>query len=102
PQPYAWAAAPYGRARVPLVAPKALVRVVHAGRAVTAKIVAPASVSLPVVRGERLGRIDVFQGKKLLGSRPLVAGRSVAKPGFGGRLRWYSTRTVHHLIGFFS
>jgi len=102
PQPYAWVAAPYGRAAVPLVASKPLVRVVRAGRAVTAKIIAPAAVSLPVARGQKLGRIEVFQGRKLLGSRPLVAGRSVAKPGFGGRLRWYSTRTVHHLFGFFS
>jgi D-alanyl-D-alanine carboxypeptidase (penicillin-binding protein 5/6) len=101
-QPYAWAAAPYGRARVALVAGKPLVRVVRVGRAVTAKIVAPTAVSLPVVRGQRLGRIDVFEGRKLLGSRPLLAARSVAKPGLGGRLRWYSTRTVHHLIGFFS
>jgi hypothetical protein len=75
---------------------------VRAGRAVTAKITAPAAVSLPVVRGQRLGRIDVFEGRRLLGSRPLLAARSVAKPGLGGRLRWYSTRTVHHLIGFFS
>jgi D-alanyl-D-alanine carboxypeptidase (penicillin-binding protein 5/6) len=98
-QPYAWAAAPYGR---PLVARKPLVRVVRVGRAVTAKIVAPTAVSLPVVRGQRLGRIEVFDGARLLGSRPLLAARSVARPGFGGRLRWYSTRTVHHLIGFFS
>jgi D-alanyl-D-alanine carboxypeptidase (penicillin-binding protein 5/6) len=101
-QPYAWAAAPYGRARIALVARTPLVRVVRAGRAVTAKIVVPAAVSLPVVRGQRLGRIEVFEGRRLLGSRPLLAARSVAKPGFGGRLRWYSTRTVHHLIGFFS
>src|SRR5579862_7098333 len=101
-QPYAWSSAPYGRARVALVARKPLVRVVRVGRPVTARIVAPAAVSLPVVRGERLGRIDVFEGHTLLGSRPLLAARSVAKPGLGGRLRWYSTRTVHHLIGFFS
>ena len=101
-QPYAWASAPYGRPRIALVARKPLVRVVRVGRAVTAKIVAPTAVVLPVVQGQRLGRIDVFAGGKLLGSRPLLAARSVAKPGFGGRLRWYSTRTVHHLISFFS
>jgi D-alanyl-D-alanine carboxypeptidase (penicillin-binding protein 5/6) len=101
-QPYAWAAAPYGRARVALVARRPLVRVVRVGRAVTARIVAPTAVSLPVVRGQRLGRIEIFEGRKLLGTRPLLASRSVAKPGFGGRLRWYSARTVHHLIGLFS
>jgi hypothetical protein len=34
--------------------------------------------------------------------RSLLAGRSVPRPGVGGRLRWYSTRTVHNLLGLFS
>lgn len=101
-QPYAWAAAPYGRARVALVAQKPLVRVVRVGRRVTAKIVAPTAVSLPVSQGERLGRIEVFERGKLLGTRPLLAARTVSKPGLAGRLGWYTTRTVHHLLGFFS
>jgi D-alanyl-D-alanine carboxypeptidase (penicillin-binding protein 5/6) len=96
-QPYAWAAAPYGRDRVALVARTPLVRVVRVGRPVVERIVAPSAVSLPVVRGERLGRIEVWTGGKLLGMRPLLAGRTVERPGLGGRLRWYSTRTVHNL-----
>lgn len=100
PQPYAWASAPYGRKRIALVAPRPLVRVVRVGRPVIEKIVAPTALSLPVVRGRRVGRIDVFANGKLLGTRPLVAGRSVAQPGVGGRLRWYATRTMHHLVGF--
>jgi D-alanyl-D-alanine carboxypeptidase (penicillin-binding protein 5/6) len=101
PQPYAWAAAPFGLRRVALVARKPLVRVVRVGRPIVEKIIAPTAVALPVERGERLGRIDVFEGGKLLGSRPLLAGRSVPRPGLGGRLRWYSTRTVHNLLGLF-
>lgn len=100
-QPYAWAAAPFGLRRVALVARKPLVRAVHVGRPIVEKIVAPTAVSLPVEQGERLGRIDVFEGGKLLGSRPLLAGRSVSRPGLGGRLRWYSTRAVHNLLGLF-
>jgi D-alanyl-D-alanine carboxypeptidase (penicillin-binding protein 5/6) len=100
PQAYAWAAAPYGRARVALVAAKPLVRVVRVGRPVTEKIVAPTAVALPVARGQQLGRIEVWSQGMLLGTRPLVAGRSVGRPGLGGRLRWYSTRTMHHLGGF--
>ena len=99
-QPYAWASVPYGRAPVALLATKPLVSVVRVGRSVTAKIVAPAAVSLPVVRGERLGRIELWEEGKLVGQRPLVAGRSISRPGFGGRLSWYSSRTVHHLFGF--
>jgi len=98
-QTYAWAAAPYGLKRVALVAARPLVRVVRVGRPVTETIVAPTAVSLPVARGQRLGRIDVFTGGKLLGTRPLVAARTIARPGVGGRLRWYSARTMHHLAG---
>jgi D-alanyl-D-alanine carboxypeptidase (penicillin-binding protein 5/6) len=101
-QPYAWAAAPYGRRRVALVARTPLVRVVRAGRPIVERIVAPAAVSLPVERGERLGRIEVWAGRTRLGTRPLLAARAISKPGLAGRLRWYGTRTVHHLLGFLS
>jgi serine-type D-Ala-D-Ala carboxypeptidase (penicillin-binding protein 5/6) len=101
-QPYAWAEAPYGLRPVALVAVRPLVRVVRVGRPLAERIVAPAVVSLPVSRGERLGRIEVWDGKTLVGTRPLLASRSVSRPGLGGRLRWYATRTVHHLMGLFS
>jgi serine-type D-Ala-D-Ala carboxypeptidase (penicillin-binding protein 5/6) len=100
-QPYAWAAAPYGRNRLALVARKPLVRVVRVGRPVVQKVVAPTSVELPVARGQRLGRIEIWTGGRLLGSRPLVASRTIERPGLGGRLRWYATRTVHNLTDFF-
>ena len=99
-QPYAWASAPFGRRAVPLVAVKPLTRAVRVGRPIIQKIVAPTVVSLPVTRGERLGRIELWTGGKLLGERPLLAGRSVSRPGLAGRLRWYSTRAVHNLLGF--
>jgi hypothetical protein len=59
-------------------------------------------VKLPVERGQRLGTIEIRVDGELLWARPLVAARSVARPGVGGRLRWYATRTVHNLIGIFS
>jgi serine-type D-Ala-D-Ala carboxypeptidase (penicillin-binding protein 5/6) len=99
---YAWAAAPYGLRALPLVARRPLVRVVRAGRPVVERIVAPTAVALPVTRDEPLGRIEVWAGKALLGTRPLVASRAVRRPGLAGRLRWYGTRTVHHLAGIFS
>jgi serine-type D-Ala-D-Ala carboxypeptidase (penicillin-binding protein 5/6) len=101
-QPYAWATLPYGRPRLPLVARQQLVRVVRVGSPVVARIVAPASLKLPVGRGQRLGRIEIWAGRKRLGTRPLVAARSVARPGLAARVRWYGTRTVHHLLGLFS
>jgi D-alanyl-D-alanine carboxypeptidase (penicillin-binding protein 5/6) len=99
---YAHAALGYGLPAVPLVATKPLVRVVHLGRPLAARVVAPSALSLPVRRGERLGRIEVWAGGTLLGARPLVAARSVSRPGIGGRIRWYATRSMHDLWGLFS
>jgi len=99
PRTYAWTAAPYGRKPIPLVAVDSLVRVVRAGRPLTERVVAPAAVALPVMLRQPLGRVEVWDGKKLLGSRPLVAARAEAKPGAAARLSWYAGRTMHHLGG---
>jgi D-alanyl-D-alanine carboxypeptidase (penicillin-binding protein 5/6) len=99
PRAYASAALAYGRPAVPLVAAKPLVKVVRVGRPLVEKIVAPTALPLPVRRGSRVGAVQVWSGSTLLGSRPLLTARSVARPGLGGRLRWYATRTVHDLWG---
>jgi D-alanyl-D-alanine carboxypeptidase (penicillin-binding protein 5/6) len=99
---YASAALGYGKSPVALVATAPLVRVVRTGRPVVERVIAPAAVTLPVRRGQLLGRVEVWSGKELLGRRGLVAARSVRRPGVTGRLRWYATRTVHHLVGLFS
>lgn len=96
---YAAASAPYGRKPVDLVVTKPLVEVVRVGRPLVERIIAPTAVSLPVERGQTLGKVQVWQGSKLLGSRPLRAARSIAKPGAMGRLGWYAGRTMHHLAG---
>jgi len=93
---------PYGRAAVQLVASRPLVRLVATGSPIVQRIVAPSSLRLPVRRGETLGHVEVWSGTRLLGTRPLRASRSVPRPGLGGRLRWYATRTVKHLWGFIS
>lgn len=101
-RPLAHVALPYGRQALPLVASRPLVRVVAAGRPVVERVVAPAAISLPVRRGAVLGRVEVWSGEQLLGSRRLLAAKSVPRPGVGGRLRWYATRTVHDFLGIFS
>ncbi len=98
---YASAAVEFGRAPVQLVAPTRLVGVVRVGRPLVERVVAPTAVTLPVEEGERLGTVQIWSGKTLLGSRPLVAARSVARPGLGGRIRWYARRTMHDFLGFF-
>jgi serine-type D-Ala-D-Ala carboxypeptidase (penicillin-binding protein 5/6) len=99
PRTYAWTTVPYGREPIPLVAVSSLMRVVRVGRPLTERIVAPTAVSLPIALQQPLGRIEVWDGKKLLGSRPLVAARAEAKPGAAARLSWYAGRTMHHLTG---
>jgi serine-type D-Ala-D-Ala carboxypeptidase (penicillin-binding protein 5/6) len=91
----------YGRT-LALVAQRPLVRAVRVDRPLTQRVVADAAVRLPVRKGQVLGEVRAFEGRKLLGVRPLVAARSVAPPGVIGRIRWYAGRTVHHFVGFFS
>ena len=98
---YATAALGYGRPALELVATRPLVHVVPADSSVVERIVAPSAVRLPVAKGQLLGTIEIRVGGQILGVRSLVAARSVARPGLGGRLRWYATRTVHDFLGFF-
>jgi serine-type D-Ala-D-Ala carboxypeptidase (penicillin-binding protein 5/6) len=97
---YASVALPYGRPAVTLVAARKLVSSVRLGRPLREQVVAPLVLSLPVRRGQVVGRVKVWSGRRLLGSSPLVASRSVARPGLAGRLGWYATRTVHHVLGW--
>jgi len=99
---YAQSALGWGLRPVSLVVSKPLVRVVRTGRPLVERVIAPSAVSLPVVQGQRLGRVEIWDGPTLVGTRPLLAARSVSRPGLGGRLRWYATRTGHHLLGLFS
>jgi serine-type D-Ala-D-Ala carboxypeptidase (penicillin-binding protein 5/6) len=99
-EPVVHVALPYGRAPIALAAAKRLVLVVRAGRPLVERVVAPSAVALPVRRGQRIGRVEVWSRARLLGSRPLYASRSVSRPGVGGRLRWYATRAVKDLWAF--
>ena len=99
---YATARTPYGRPAVPLVAERPLLRVVHVGRPLVERVVAPVEVSLPVRRGERLGEVRVYAGGKLIAGVPLVAARSVEKPAWRDQAEWYAGRTFHHLWGLVS
>ena len=99
---YATATAPYGRRPLALVAPDPAARLVRVDRPLVERVVAPSTVSLPVAKGHRLGEIRVYAGKKLVASRPLVAARSIARPGFVARSEWYAGRALHHVASWFS
>jgi hypothetical protein len=55
-----------------------------------------------VSRGQALGQVRIYQEGRLIGVVPLVAARSVARPGLAGRAKWYAGRTLHHVTGWFS
>jgi D-alanyl-D-alanine carboxypeptidase (penicillin-binding protein 5/6) len=95
---YAAVALPYGKGSLALVARSGLHAVVRVNEPLTERVVARTAVSLPVQKGQVLGRIEVWSKGKLLGGRPLVAMRSISKPGLVGRVGWYAGRTVHHVF----
>jgi len=76
--------------QLPLVAEEGADAVVLRGRPLVERIVAPAMVSLPVRRGQRLGEIVVTDRGKVIARRPLVAGRDVPEPGFREQAGWYA------------
>jgi D-alanyl-D-alanine carboxypeptidase (penicillin-binding protein 5/6) len=99
-KPYAWVETGYGRRRLELVPARPLERAVRVDRRLVERVVAPASVSLPVERGAQLGEVRVYSGDRYLGSSPLVAARTVEKPGLPSRVGWYAGRTAHHIAGW--
>ena len=94
---YAEAKVPYGRAPLGLVAAKPLLAVARVGRPLTETVTAPRVVSLPVHAGTVLGRVEIRAGGRVIGTRDLVASRTINKPGLPRRLAWYAGRTLHHL-----
>jgi D-alanyl-D-alanine carboxypeptidase (penicillin-binding protein 5/6) len=99
---YALALAGYGRAPLRLVAASPVGRAVRVDRPLVARIVAAAVVKLPVHAGEQLGVIRVYAGKRLLAVRPLVASRSIERPGLAGRVGFYARRTAKHVWSWFT
>jgi hypothetical protein len=94
---YADVQVPYGRAPLKLVAAKPLLAVARVGRPLTQTVTAPAVVSLPVRAGTVLGHVEIRTGGRVLGTRELVASRTINKPSLPRRLAWYAGRTLHHL-----
>ena len=93
---YARVVTAYDRPPVRLVARGTVMGVVRLGRPLVERVVAPRSVELPVRRGQRLGEVRVYAGRKLLGRRPLVATETLTKPDLAGRLRWYAGETLEN------
>ncbi len=99
---YATAKVPWGKRPLGLVAARQIVRVVRVGRPLVERVVTPMVVSLPVRAGERLGEVRVFDRGKLVARAPLVADRSIGRPGMLGRVGWYAKRTLDHIWSWVS
>jgi D-alanyl-D-alanine carboxypeptidase len=99
---YLSAAVGYGKNSVPVVAARGLVRRVRVDRPLVERVVAPAALQLPVARGQRVGEVRVYSGKRLVARRTLVAGRSVSRPGLGGRLGFFAGHTFRHIGSWFT
>jgi D-alanyl-D-alanine carboxypeptidase (penicillin-binding protein 5/6) len=94
---YVRAAVGYGRAPVPLVPARPITRPVRIDRPLVERVVAPSALALPVRRGSRHGEVRVYSGRRLVAHVPLLAGRSVSRPGVGTRVGFYAGRTFSHI-----
>jgi serine-type D-Ala-D-Ala carboxypeptidase (penicillin-binding protein 5/6) len=92
----------YGKHAVPIVPAAGVAGAVRVDRPLVERVVAPATLDLPVTRGERVGEVRVYSGKRLVARQPLLAGRSVARPSLGGRVGFYAGRTLRHIGGWFT
>lgn len=87
---YASAEIPFSEDMLPLVAAKAASAVLPLDRPLVETVVAPAMVSLPVHKGQKLGEIRVMDNGKLVARRALVAAEDVEAPGLAEKAEWYS------------
>lgn len=99
---YATASTGYGRQPVELVPRHMRITTVRKDVSLVERVVAPASVALPVEKGAPLGRVEVYEGNDLVAAESLVAASTVTRPGVLGRLGWYTRRTAANLWGMFS
>ncbi len=94
---YAEAKTGYGQPAVRLVAPRSLASSIRIGVPLVERIVAPAALALPVAAGQAVGRVEVYEGDRLVASSSLVAAEAVADAGLLAKSRWYAARTARNL-----
>lgn len=96
---YATAETGYGQPDVDLVVHRSIVSTLRAGKPLVERVVAPTALALPVAKGQRVGRVEVFDGDRLVASSNLVAAEAVPGAGFFAKARWYASETVSNLWG---
>jgi D-alanyl-D-alanine carboxypeptidase (penicillin-binding protein 5/6) len=99
---YATVRLPFGRKPVELVAARPFRTVARIGAPLVETVTAPTAASLPVRAGQQLGEVTIRDGSRVLARRPLVASRSVGRPGTAARIGWYAGRAARHMVGWLS
>ena len=94
---YVTAETAFGQPDVDLVAPRSIVRTLRNGKSLVERVVAPTMLALPVAKGQVVGRVDVYEGNRLVASSNLAAATAVEDAGFFAKARWYATRTMDNL-----
>jgi D-alanyl-D-alanine carboxypeptidase (penicillin-binding protein 5/6) len=93
---YATAETGYGRPDVELVAQEPSVAALRNGESLLERVVAPPTLALPVAEGIIVGRVEVYDGARLLAASNLVTARAVEEAGFLAKTQWYATQTVRN------
>jgi serine-type D-Ala-D-Ala carboxypeptidase (penicillin-binding protein 5/6) len=91
---YATARLPYSNDTVPLVAADRVRANVLLDHPLVERVVAPATLDLPVEQGDQVGEIRVYDGDKIVARQPLVSPLAVSKPSVVTRVRWYAGRAL--------
>ena len=96
---YATAETGYGQADVDLVVPRAIVSTLRSGKQLVERVVAPTALALPVAEGQKVGRVEVYDGDRLVAASNLVTAGAVSDAGFFAKAQWYASETVSNLWG---
>jgi D-alanyl-D-alanine carboxypeptidase (penicillin-binding protein 5/6) len=99
---YATATTQFGKQPVRLVTHSRATMRVRVDRTLVQRVVAPSTVSLPVRKGDVLGKVVVYRGTTPIAQRTLFAADTIEKPGALGRSTWYAGRALSHAWGWVS
>jgi D-alanyl-D-alanine carboxypeptidase (penicillin-binding protein 5/6) len=98
---YASAPTEWDRGPVELVAGRPVERAVRLGTVLVERVMTPSVVALPVRRGQSLGEVQVYAGRRLLARAPLVARTAVSRPSLVDKAAWYAERVAGNIAGWF-
>jgi D-alanyl-D-alanine carboxypeptidase (penicillin-binding protein 5/6) len=91
---YATSDVPFSDQQVPLVAENRAKVSVRLDHPLVERVIAPETLDLPVQQGDRVGKILVYDGDKVVARRALVSTMTLSDPSVFTRARWYAGRAL--------